>query len=266
MLKGNLKKMDSVIIDNCVEYTLNIGDYKLNLNDVIGRQINITYLETINCIYCGVKTKQSFGQGYCSNCFHSLPQTDKNIMNPELDMAHWGISRDMEWSKKNSLIPHYVYLANTGEVKIGVTRNSQIPTRWIDQGADNAIILAKTPNRHIAGTIEVYLKQFFNDRTKWKKMLSNKNEHINLQEEKDKAIELIHPEFRQYIIQNNNTNTINYPIKSYPEIILQNINLEKTKAYKGVLVGIKGQYLIFENGDVLNIRKHSGFLIRLDII
>jgi len=265
MHRGNLNKMTTEIIDGVIQYTLTIGDSEILMNNEIGKQINIEYLDIINCIYCGAKTKNSYGQGYCGKCFRTLPQTDRNIMNPELDMAHYGISRDMEWAKKNSLTKHFVYLADTGEIKVGVTRESQIPTRWIDQGADKAIIIAETPNRHIAGTIEVYLKRFFNDKTKWKKMLSGKNGNHDILAEKDKAFELIHPEFKQYFIKNSIPTELNFPIEEYPEVILQNINLERAKSYKGKLTGIKGQYLIFENGDVLNVRKHGGFLINFKI-
>jgi len=265
MHKGNLRKMETEIINDSVNYTLLIGDEKIALNDKIGSQIKIEYLEQINCIHCGKKTKTSYAQGFCYKCFTTLPQTDRNIVSPELDMAHLGISRDMEWAKKVSLTKHYVYLANTGEIKVGVTRQSQIPTRWIDQGADSAIIIAETPNRHIAGTLEIYLKRFFSDKTKWKNMLSQKNENIDILAEKERAFKLVHPEFKQYFVDNSTVTNLNFPIKEYPEHILQNINIEKSKKYKGVLKGIKGQYLIFESGDVLNIRKHGGFLVNIEL-
>ena len=34
---------------------------------------------------------------------------------------------------------------------------------------------------------------------------------------------------------------------------------------EGRLWGIKGQYLIFDDGSVLNIRKHNGYNITLEI-
>lgn len=264
MLKGNLRKMTTEILNESVDYSLTIGDDKILLNDYIGKKLHIEYLQQINCKHCGRKTKSSYAQGYCYKCFTTLPETDRNIVSPELDMAHLGISRDMEWAKNVSLKKHFVYLANTGEIKVGVTRETQIPTRWIDQGADNAIIIAETPNRHIAGTLEVYLKKFFSDKTKWKNMLSRKNEDIDMLAEKKKAFELVHSEFKQYFVEDSEVMNINFPIDQYPEHIHQNINLEKTKQYKGILKGIKGQYLIFESGDVINIRKHSGFLVNIN--
>lgn len=257
--------METEIINDSVQYTLLVGEERVALNSKIGTQVEIEYLEKINCIHCGRLTKTSYAQGFCYKCFTTLPQTDRNIVNPELDTAHLGISRDMEWAKKVSLSKHYVYLANTGEIKVGVTRHSQIPTRWIDQGADSAIIIAETPNRHIAGTLEVYLKRFFSDKTKWKNMLSKKNNNIDIIAEKKKAFELVHPEFKQYFIDNTEVINLNFPINNYPEHILQNINMEKMKKYKGILKGIKGQYMIFESGDVLNIRKHGGFLVNITL-
>lgn len=265
MHRGNLRKMDTEIINDSVNYTLIVGKEKIRLNDCIGKKICLEYLQQINCIHCGKKTKTSYAQGFCYSCYKTLAETDENIMNPELDMAHLGISRDMEWAKEVSLKKHFVYLANTGEIKVGVTRAEQIPTRWIDQGADSAIIIAQTPNRHIAGTIEVYLKRFFSDKTKWKIMLSQKNTQSDILSQKKKAFELLHTEFKQYYLEDTKEMIINFPVKDYPEHILQNINLEKIKEYKGILVGIKGQYLIFNTGDVLNVRKHAGFLVNIDL-
>jgi hypothetical protein len=262
--RGILNKMNTEITNESVNYTLLVGNDKITLNNFIGEKIKIEYLQQINCIHCGRKTKTSYAQGFCYNCFRSLPETGENIMNPELDMAHLGVSRDMEWAKEVSLKKHFVYLANTGEIKVGVTRASQIPTRWIDQGADNAIIIAEAPNRHIAGTIEVYLKKYFNDKTKWKKMLSQENTQLNILEQKNKAFELLHPEFKQYFLEDTELMRIKFPVKEYPEHILQNINLEKAKTFKGTLAGIKGQYLIFNTGDVINIRKHAGFNVVID--
>ncbi len=265
MYIGNLYKMQAHINNDLVHYTLKIGCEKIDMNETINKQIFINYLHEINCINCGAKTKTSYFQGYCYNCYNKLPQTDKSIINPELDMSHLGISRNMEWAKKNSLTTHYVYLADTGEMKVGVTKKSHIPARWIDQGADQAIIIAETPNRHIAGVIEVYLKKFFTDKTKWKKMLCKKNSKRNILEKRNEAFDKLHPELKQYFKIDTDVIKLNYPINKYPDLILQNIHLEKVKQYKGVLTGIKGQYLIFENGDVLNIRKHGGYKVELEI-
>ena len=265
MYTGNLYKMKTELKDGLVDYILPIGEEQIHMNELLGKQICISYLHEINCINCGRKTKTSYFQGYCYKCYNTLPQTDRNITNPELDMAHLGISRDMEWAKLNSLTTHYVYLADSGEIKVGVTRKSQIPTRWIDQGADQAIIIAETPNRHLAGVIEVYLKKYFSDKTKWKEMLCKKNGKGDILKKKEEAFEFLHPELKQYFSENSEVIKINYPVEKYPELILQNINLEKAKQYKGILTGIKGQYLIFENGDVLNIRKHGGYKVDLEI-
>ena len=169
----------------------------------------------------------------------------------------------MEWAKENSLKPHYVYLAYSGNVKVGVTRESQVFTRWMDQGASCAIKLAKTPNRHIAGIIEVALKEHFSDKTKWREMLKlHETKEVDLLAEKSRAVELLHPELKQYVCDEDDIAKMNYPVDQYPQKITS-FGFDKITEYSGVLKGIKGQYLIFDDGKVINIRKHSGYLVEL---
>lgn len=262
--QGNIRKMQTELKDQ-VDYHLPIGNELIYMNPLLGKKLSLSYLGEINCIYCGKKTKTSFSQGYCYSCFTTLPQTDQSIVRPELDLSYLGISRDMEWAKENSLKPHYVYLAYSGNLKVGVTRESQVPTRWMDQGASKAIKLAKTPNRHIAGVIEVALKDHFSDKTNWREMLKEENViSIDLLEEKKKAALLLHPELQQYLTGEDEIFTIYYPMLDLPDKI-STFGFDKEKDYSGILKGIKGQYLIFEDGKVLNIRKHNGYLIELRI-
>ena len=270
-LIGNIRKMktylDRTIPDGRenVQYALPIGGELYNMNNQIGKDIGLSFQGEIHCINCGQKTKTSFAQGYCYPCFISLPQTDACIIRPELCEAHKGISRDMEWSEDNCLQDHFVYLAISSGLKVGVTKGSNLPTRWIDQGAWKAIRLAKTPNRYLAGVIEVELKKNFQDRTNWREMLKNEiDRDIDLQEAKKQAIEFLPDSMKDYITMDNEEVKINYPVQVYPEKV-KSINLEKNPDFSGRLVGIKGQYLIFEGGHVINIRKYAGYLIRLGI-
>lgn len=247
-----------------VNYYLSIGEDEIKVNNLIGKNLRIKYENQINCIHCSAKTNKSFHQGYCYSCFTSIPQCDIGILHPEKDMSHEGISRDMEWAKKNSLVDHYVYLAITGGVKVGVTRYTQVPTRWIDQGAIKAIRLAKTPHRNLAGQIEVDLKQYISDKTNWNKMLQSKTTDLNLIEIKKEISEKLSSDFHKYLSHNNKIESLQYPF-DYQIDSFKSISLEKDDEISGKLIGIKGQYLIFENGSVINIRKHNGFLISLDI-
>lgn len=255
---GNITKMKSVL-SNSVEYFLPIGENKIEMNSLLGNEIKISWTGEINCVKCGKATKTSFFQGFCYNCFQISPETAPCILNPELCEAHLGISRDMEWAQNNCLQDHFVYLSLTSGLKVGVTRASQIPTRWIDQGAVKAIKIAKTPNRNLAGLIEVDLKQYFSDKTAFQKMLKTENVlDINLKTEKNNASELLRPDLSQYLIPESEIVEIKYPILKYPTQIIS-FNLDKEKSITGNLMGIKGQYLIFSNGNVLNIRKYSGY-------
>ena len=261
-LEGNIHKMRTELA-NPVQYFLPIGENEIEMNSLIGKEISMNFTGQINCIKCGKRTKTSFHQGFCFNCLQTAPEASESVIRPELSKSQFGIARDLEWAKKHDLADHFVYLAVSSQIKIGVTRSHQIPTRWIDQGTSYAIKLATTPNRHIAGIIEVFLKKYYTDKTNWRAMLKNEvTENINLQEEKQNVIQLLPSELRKYIEPDNETTTIEYPVQQFPQKI-KSIGFDKTPIIKGVLQGIKGQYLIFENDTVLNIRKHNGYFLHI---
>jgi len=262
IFEGTISKMESQL-EPVVRYHLPVGNERVNMNELIGKDIELSFSGEIHCVACGKITKKSFGQGYCYPCFVSVPETAECIIHPELCRAHEGIYRDKEWSERVCLNDHYVYLAVSSGLKVGVTRATQVPTRWIDQGAWKAIKLAKTPNRHLAGVIEVALKEYMSDKTSWQKMLKNDiAQDIDLEEEKQKAWELLDEELQQYIIDDDEITEIEYPVRAYP-VKVKSLSFDKIPVITGKLAGIKGQYLIFEDNSVLNIRKHTGYKIKL---
>jgi len=261
-LEGNILKMRAELATP-VNYFLPVGENEIAMKDLIGKEISMLFTGQINCISCGKQTKTSFGQGFCYNCLQTAPEASESVIRPELSKAHLGMARDMEWAEKHDLIDHFVYLALSSEVKVGVTRHHQVPTRWIDQGASAAIKLACAPNRHIAGIIEVFLKRFYTDKTDWREMLKNEiNTTADLLAEKEKALKLLSSELRKYTDPDNSITAIEYPVLEYPQK-LNSLSFDKQPMISGVLKGIKGQYLIFGEGAVLNIRKHSGYFIRI---
>ena len=248
-----------------IVYELGSDDSKIDFNSLINKNIKISWMGVITCRKCKKKTKKSFGEGFCYPCFMSAPEASPCILKPELCQAHLGIGRDLEYEEKNHNQPHAVYLAATDKVKVGVTRSTQIPTRWIDQGANKAIVLAITPNRHLAGVLEVALKSIYSDKTNWRSMLKNlTDESIDLEEEKWSCYELLPSDMQQYFVEDDTIYNFIYPSEKYPTNV-SSINLQKTAAIEGVLTGIKGQYLIFDNEYVFNVRRHTSFEIELNI-
>ena len=261
---GTIIKMESKNHSQVV-YRLPIGEDEILMNDLIGKYISMSWDGEIYCIGCGRKTNKSFAQGYWYPCMISAPETAECILRPELCEAHNGISRDMDWAKYHCLIDHYVYLSLTSGLKVGVTRSGQIPARWIDQGASKAIILAQTSNRYEAGLIEVALKKQVSDRTIWQRMLKNEYPRdINLITEKQRLVEFVPDNLKSYISKDDEVTDMNFPVNEYPEKI-KSLNFDKHREIYGVLWGIKGQYLIFDDGSVLNIRRHNGYLISFDV-
>ncbi len=250
-----------------VEYHLRIGGQNLLMNELINKRIKLSYNDEIYCISCGAKTYKSFAQGFCYKCLTTAPEADDCVLRPEMCQAHLGISRDMEWSKHHCLEEHIVYLAISSDLKVGVTRRSQVPTRWIDQGAWKAIKLALTPNRYLAGCIEVALKPFVSDKTSWQKMLKNSLPlKINLIEEKQKIGTYLETSLQQYITDDDLIMEFSYPVMKYPTQKVVSLTFDKTKEVEKTLIGIKGQYLIFDDGCVLNIRKHNGYKVELSVL
>ncbi len=259
---GILDKM-STIYGDPVQYSLKLGDDVVSMNDLLGKNISLRFTGNIYCGVCGKKTRKSFGEGLCYNCFANSPENAECILRPELCLAHEHKGRDVEWEIKHHLQPHYVYLALVNETKVGVTRGTQIPTRWIDQGANQAIILAETPYRQLAGQIEVSLKEYLTDKTHWSKMLRNDyNTEIDLVEVKDRIESMLPEELQQYISPNDEIVEMHYPVIEYPKKVTS-LGLDTQKEINSKLIGIRAQYLILEGGNVINIRKHSGYEVEL---
>lgn len=258
---GPLSKMRSSLKE-LVHYTLDLNDTLVEMNPLIGREISLSYTGRIFCVSCGKQTKKSFGQGFCYPCFMNSPDNAECIVKPELCRAHLGEGRDPEWEEKNHNTPHVVYLALSSGIKVGVTRATQVPTRWIDQGANAAIILANVPYRQLAGAIEVELKNYFPDKTNWQRMLKNEVEkEFTLSDRKKLAIEKLPDELKKYAVHEDLITEINYPVEVYPLKVVSQ-TLEKVPEITGVLKGIKAQYLIFEGGKVFNVRNNSGYEVQ----
>jgi hypothetical protein len=264
---GTLKKLRSRLDEaDLVQYNLVVGDQELPLNPLIGQTLSLTHTGNIFCCNCGRKTKKSYSQGHCFPCMQKLASCDMCIMKPETCHFDQGTCREPQWAQSHCFVPHYVYLSNTSGIKVGITRNNQLPTRWIDQGATQGLAIFKVSTRQLSGLIEVELAKLVKDKTNWQAMLKGNAADIDLNA---KAQELIpHIEHRlnelamekgEYKIERltETIQQINYPMTAFPKKISSH-NFDKVPEVTGVLLGIKGQYLIFDTG-VINIRKFSAY-------
>ena len=261
--KGVLKKMRTEI-GSPVQYYLVLENSFVNLNQVLNKTLQLSFLK-YECLHCHLD-KPIYRQGFCKSCFFEIPQAADWIIRPELSTAHLNKEdRDLAYEKRMQLQPHIVYLANSSAIKVGVTRKDQVPTRWIDQGAHEAIEIVEVPNRYLAGITEVALKEHVSDKTNWRKMLTNSVEDIDLVAEKERLSVYIPEEVTPYYLdRHTKETTIEFPVNRYPEK-LKSLNLSKTPNYTGILKGIKGQYLIFEDDTVFNIRGSEGYYVKVEI-
>jgi hypothetical protein len=233
------------------------------MNQLLDKTITLQFVK-YQCLNCGLD-KSIYRQGFCKSCFYEIPQAADWIMHPELSTAHLNKEdRDLAYEKKVQLQPHIVYLANSSNVKVGVTRKSQVPTRWIDQGAHEAIEIVEVPNRYLAGITEVALKDYVSDKTNWRTMLKNDIQDENLVEWRERLKPYIPDEAKDYFIETNTETNLEFPVIKYP-VKPNSLNLEKDKAYTGKLVGIKAQYLIFDDDTVFNIRGNEGLVVTISV-
>jgi hypothetical protein len=263
--QGKLEKMP-VELNNPVKYYLEDDQSKVCINDYIGKNIRLTFQNEIRCVSCDKKTNKSFGQGFCYPCFLKSPQNSECIVRPELCLAHEHQGRDAAWEEKNHNVPHYVYIAQTSDVKVGVTRASNLHNRWIDQGARRGIKLALVPYRQLAGLIEIELKQYISDKTNWQKMLKDeRGEEVDLVKLKNSLIDKLPEDLMEYADDDDKIIEIQYPVETYLEKI-KSVGFDKEAIVEGKLQGIRGQYLMFSNGNVINLRKHSGYVISVEVL
>ena len=261
--QGVLKKMPTENLTT-VQYYLEMPSGYLNMNQLLNREMSLSFV-TYECLNCHLE-KKIYRQGFCKSCFFEIPTAGDWIMRPELSKAHLGEEdRDLEYEKKVQLQPHIVYLANSSNVKVGVTRKQQVPTRWIDQGAHEAIEIVEVPNRYLAGITEVALKEHVADKTNWRTMLKNDIKDENLVEWRERLQEFIPEEAKEYYIATNTETNIQFPVEKYPKKP-KSLNLEKQETYTGKLVGIKGQYLIFEDETVFNVRANEGLVVKIELL
>ena len=260
--QGVVKKMVTELATP-VNYFIEFENNFIHLNQFINKPFRFECIG-YSCLSCS-ESLDIYRQGFCKSCFFESPLAGDWIIRPELSKAHLNISdRDLDYEKKIQLQPHIVYLSNTGRIKVGVTRKLQIPYRWIDQGAHEAVELLQTPNRFLAGEAEVALKKYMSDKTNWRSMLKNERDSSNLKSSKDQAKNFIPSNLLHYFIDASNVVSIDYPVVEYPENP-KSIKLNKDSVFSSTLMGVKGRYLIFEKNQVLNYRAHEGHIFKIEI-
>jgi hypothetical protein len=272
LARGAVRKMKTNLSDP-VQYALVLDEEEVPLNRYLGQSLQLDYLGEINCIHCGRKTGKSFNQGYCYPCFRRLARCDSCIVSPEKCHYAAGTCREPEWGETHCMIEHIVYLANTSGIKVGITRGSQVPTRWMDQGATQAQPIFRVDTRHHSGLVEHLFKDHIADKTNWQAMLKGDADPCDLEAARERLVAECAADIeglrQAYGLQSitelagAEETRITYPVLEYP-VKVRSFNLDKTPSVGGSLTGIKGQYLIFDTG-VINMRKYGGYQLSLQL-
>ncbi|MEC7188700.1 MAG: DUF2797 domain-containing protein [Pseudomonadota bacterium] len=268
--RGIVRKMRSRL-GQPVSYSARLGDNEIALNPLIDQQLKLIFSGSIYCIHCNRKTNKSFNQGYCYPCFQKLAQCDSCIIHPERCHFEQGSCREPAWGEKYCMQDHIVYLANSSGLKVGITRATQVPTRWIDQGATQALAIMRVRSRFQSGTLEMAFKQHVADKTNWRDMLKGKAAELDMAGERDRLLAACEEDVKELmarfgffaisVLKGIDAVSIDYPVQAYPEKITS-LNFDKEPVVSGTLKGIKGQYLIFDSG-VINLRRFSGYEVEL---
>jgi hypothetical protein len=270
--QGFFKKMQ-VVHDSPIQYFLGDANTNICFNTLIGQEIELKWTNKIFCQGCGMVLKKSFQQGYCFPCTRKLACCDLCVLKPDLCHYSKGTCREPAWGEAHCMVDHIVYLANSGGIKVGLSRHSQLPTRFIDQGAEQACVIYRVANRRLAGLIESVIAGKISDRTDWRKMLRFSSDYIDLWEywkELSKELSLnLDSLFENYGHQiekcaEPNLYSLSYPISVYPEKI-KSLSLDKMQVIRARLNGIKGQYLLLDLGQ-FNVRKHTGYEVEVSIV
>tara|TARA_R110001592_G_scaffold362770_1_gene678174 strand:- start:29823 stop:30680 length:858 start_codon:yes stop_codon:yes gene_type:complete len=279
--EGHLRKMqvslpkeqnkETGAVVGSVEYHLSVDDQRVPLNNYLGKVIRLQHTGTIHCVHCGRRSNKSFNQGYCYPCVIKLAQCDICIVSPEKCHYDQGTCREPEWGEQHCMVDHIVYLANSSGIKVGITRETQLPTRWIDQGAVQALPIFRVKTRRQSGLVEDLLRQHVADKTNWRTMLKGEILPADLPAMRDTLYErcdkgLVELEERFGLqafqrIENVAPVNIEYPVLEYPSKVTSH-NMDKTPLVEGTLMGIKGQYLILDSG-VINIRKYTAYHVEV---
>ncbi len=265
--EGPLDRMGVSLIGSKVQYTLPVGSHQVDLMPLIGQFIQLSYLGYSICQACGLALKKSYQQGYCYPATQRLASCDLCILKPELCHHHLGTCREPLWGRQHCFQPHRVYLANSSGLKVGITRASTLPTRWLDQGASQAISLLSVSTRRLSGLIEVLLKKHVSDRTAWQQMLKGVPSWEEMCAQRNRLLNLISEDLKEIDVKDiqlleEPPQAFEYPVLEYPTTV-KSLSFDKTPEISGRLLGIKGQYWILETG-VLNIRSFTGYQIRLE--
>ena len=271
-MRGSIEKMRTQL-DAPVHYELPIGGSTVDMNPLVGQSITLSFTGAIFCVACGRKTKKSFNQGYCFPCFKRLAACDRCIVSPELCHFHEGTCREPEWGEANCFTPHVVYLANSSGIKVGITRMKNMPSRWLDQGAAQALPIARVATRRLAGLVEDIIRRDIADKTNWRAMLKGDSPELDLVSERDRLKEHFAEELNQLELEqgpgsitwltNESVRHFNYPVIEYPTKVSSH-NFDKTAEISGRLMGMKGQYLILDTG-VINLRKFTSYNVRVTV-
>lgn len=269
-MQARIHPVSNATLPSHVEYKFVLDQFNTDLMQCLGEKLQLEWTGRIFCVSCGNATPKSYSQGHCFKCFKTKAECDMCILKPETCHYHLGTCREESFAQQVCFQPHIVYLANSSALKVGITRQVNMPTRWLDQGATQALPILRVGSRRLSGQVEILFAEMIADKTNWRALLKGEADPVDLIEEKEQILDQFHMELanlsneyseEELVFLDDQPLEFQYPVQQYPQKITSH-NLDKTPIIEGKLQGIKGQYLLMDTG-VINIRKYTGYEIVL---
>ncbi len=251
--------------DGTIRYwTKDAKGNRIDFNDFVGKKLTLRDTGKRVCWVCGQNADQLYQKGTCEKCFRTSPRCDICMVKPELCHFEQGTCRDKEFAAQWCFNNQVVYFSLTSNAKVGYLSLENKPQRWIDQGATAAIEVAVAHSRFEAGQIEVYLANFIKDKTNWREMLQGESpKDIDLLELKKHWAPKVESRWPGRASSNDKIWQLRYPVTAYPPKVIST-TFNNSAEISGVLRGVRGQYLIFQD-KVFSIRKHEGYVLEITV-
>ena len=81
---------------------------------------------------------------------------------------------------------------------------------------------------------------------------------------KDDALGALGMAYEPFFEEDDEVHSLQFPVHHYPDKVTST-KLEKVPVISGKLVGVKGQYWMWEDGRVWNVRAHAGSRVEIDV-
>ena len=238
-------------------------DGPIDLAGLVGKDIRVDIQSGFRCQHCGDRADTS----PCQEC-QSKPPFQQCVFTPGTSCTY----QDCPFPafKRRSCAHNFiVYLVAKDGVKAGITQADRAVSRWAEQGATHGMIVARTPNRRVAGTVEDALEAVVSTEStkEWYEPLDEPKKALI--EAADSCRDVLTRSLKPFSALSANETTIEDRIVSLPvhftgdDATVSSLpELTVDEGLQSEVLGVRGQILATENA-VVNFDHLKGKQITL---